>query len=312
MEQSEFHSEFGVGEHCIIFHLATRLTRAVRDSILAPLLPLLLQSNSKILIVAYISYFIPSQHILTKVVVWIMSREKLIPIRIDVTSDDESKLRIVDTLLLDRSVLPLPLERDRLEESLAENALYMAKSILGDAEVIGMGRTVRHFTGRMDLWSWDLVEKIHKCILDQLYAAFDDAAASEPLKKKSKTDEIEPRDAKDMNKQSDSKLIPIRIRMEIHGHRIHDDFLWDPSLGDTIDPLMLAASIGNDLNLPPEAIQELAIHIAEQMFGLTIPDDGPPEDAVTPIGPTTTAAWTLDQRSHQSNISHLAVVNATK
>lgn len=239
--------------------------------------------------------------------------EKYIPIRVDVTSEDDSKLRIVDTLLLDRNVLPLPLESNRLEESLAENALYMAKSILGDAEVTGMGRTVRHFTGRMDLWSWDMVEKIQKCILDQLYTAFDES--SQPPKKKPRSSNvIEPQEAKEEEKEkkeeNESQLIPIRIRMEINGHRIHDDFSWDPSLGKNMDPLILAKSIGNDLNLPPEATSELATNIAEQILGLSVPGAGSPEDAATPIGPATTTAWTLEQRVHQSNISHLAVVNA--
>jgi hypothetical protein len=249
-----------------------------------------------------------------------MLHQKYIPIRVDVTSEDESKLRIVDTLLLDRNVLPLPLESHRLEESLSENALYMAKSILGDAEVIGMGRTVRHFTGRMDLWSWEMVEKIQKYIFEQLYTAFHESSVSEPSRKKVKTGHTtESLDQKEANEGGNaerqtinaSKLIPIRIRMELNGYRIHDDCDWDPSLD--MDPLMTAKSIGNDLNLPPEAIQELAINITEQILGLTVEDGGNREDVATPIGSATTTAWTVEPKVQQSNLAYLAVVtNTTK
>ncbi len=249
-----------------------------------------------------------------------MLHQKYIPIRVDVTLEDESKLRIVDTLLLDRTVLPLPLEPHRLEESLSGNALYMAKSILGDAEVIGMGRTVRHFTGRMDLWSWEMVEKIQKCIFEQLYAAFHEADVSEPSTKKVKTshttESLDQQKAKEEGKDDTetinaSKLIPIRIRMELNGHRIHDDFDWDPSLD--MDPLIMTKSIGSDLNLPPEAVQELAINITEQILGLAVEDGGSREDAAIPIGPATTTAWTLEPKVQQSNLAHLAIVtNTTK
>ena len=231
-----------------------------------------------------------------------------IPIRVDVTSnDDETKLRIVDTLLLDRNVLPLP------DASLPENALYIAKSMLADAEVIGMGRTVRHFTGRLDLWSWDMIEQIEKCILEQLVAAFEEDSERPPRKKSKASHVIEQaKETNDDDEKGESKLIPIRIRMEWNGHRIHDDFDWDHSLGT--DSLTLAKSIAHDLNLPSEVISELTAHIAEQMLGLVVVEEGgsSPEDAATATPMITTAAWTLEPRVHQSNLAHLAIVNTAK
>jgi len=108
----------------------------------------------------------------------------LVPIRVDAWSPDKSA-RIVDTLLFDPSCWPVPLttttttttvssatskceneggdgsssasasctSRDRLLELVEDNARYMADQILSDAEVTGMGRTVRHFTNRIELIS---------------------------------------------------------------------------------------------------------------------------------------------------------------
>jgi hypothetical protein len=309
-------------------------------------------------------------------------QHSLIPIRIDVFSDDKT-IRIVDTILFDSTVWPVPLLTP-YEESLDENAWYWAQSVLGDAEVVGMGRTVRHFTGRIDLWSWSMLEKIHDCILPQLEAALyrtKDTATIDPTTRTKRKapkqnlegefftskkfkgeakelsqieskgihaslssgveavpiaptethatvgkpapladESIQPQDEKASSAQEaspsrnsqkvsqGSPLIPIRIRMSVHGIRIHDDLWWDPAISHLVNPLSLAQSIGDDLRLAPEAIQAVALNIAEQIHGLTLLPDGTPEvDEGGPPGDRskTTAAWSLDQRVHITNVAHL-------
>ena len=293
--------------------------------------------------------------------------QQLLPIRIDVSSDDK-QLRIIETLLVDKTVWPVPLVTsqgvDELENSLSENAWYYAKSVLGDAEVNGMGRTVRHFTGRLELWSKRLLEKIHACILPQFLAIFrsdnkrkaDQAVSAQPSETKKIKQEVPssaadtgPAGQSNQDKTSSSNngapaasagvpnhdahsnptqtltleqrkkaaavrairllkssTIPIRIRLSVHGTRVHDDLLWDPKLDSS--PLLLAESIGNDLNLTPDAIQALAISITEQVCGLELPsdpsvlekDEGGPEERRN-----TSAAWSLDQRVNVTNVAHL-------
>lgn len=322
---------------------------------------------------------------------------QLIPIRINVATDDKN-LRIVETLLIDRTVWPVPLVTrdglDALEKSLSDNAWYYARSVLADAEVAGMGRTVRHFTGRLELWSNSLLEKIHACILPQFLAAFRGeyktrkrrAAGSISLKaesseKKSKLEETPAtvqstatstnsstthtttaatthqnadksqatpsatnastttasatnttvtntdiaKDPKDIKSREQMKRIatmkaiailkastvPIHIRLAAHGVRVHDDMLLDPALDDLVNPIQVAESIGEDLNLPPEIVQALAVSITEQLYGLELPpdhaktekDDGGPEERRNLSG-----AWLVDQRVNVSNVAHLVAL----
>ena len=299
----------------------------------------------------------------------------LYPIRVDVFSEDKS-LRIVDTILLDRNVWPVPVKG---KEGLDANAWYMAQSCLQDAEVAGIGRTVRHFTGRLDLWSRSLLTKMHDMMLPQLQVAWRGTTGrikggtsieELPTKKRSReqidnyptekwvkreggegpkeegirsssdamdtaeytkpvesTTEAVPQRSKAAHSQSiplesssvptpvtskgssiSSQLIPIRIRMQIHGMRIHDDLMWDPSMADVISPLTLAQSVGDDLNLTPDAVQAIAVSIAEQIHGLALaPDDKPESDEGGPQEDRsrTTAAWLLEQRVHITNVAHL-------
>jgi len=101
---------------------------------------------------------------------------QLVPIRIDAVSHDKSS-RLIDTLLFDPHCWPIPLfvttpkvddpeqpnddskgsKTTRFEQSISSwleaNVQYLTDQILNDAEVTGMGRTVRHFTNRVDLWN---------------------------------------------------------------------------------------------------------------------------------------------------------------
>lgn len=100
-----------------------------------------------------------------------------------------------------------------------------------------------------------------------------------------------------------SSLIPIRLRLSVHGVRIHDDFDWDPNVMSALD---FAQILGNDLNLSEEAIQAVAIDIAEQVQGLAITHDFVEADDGGPtLRSNRTAAWGLPQRVHVTNIAHL-------
>ncbi|EEC45543.1 predicted protein [Phaeodactylum tricornutum CCAP 1055/1] len=217
----------------------------------------------------------------------------LVPIRVDAFYEDDKKMihiRLVDTLLLDPQLLPLP------HSSLEENTQHLAYTMLSDAEVLGMGRTVRHFTGRLDLWSHPLQQLIADQIRPQLQQALSGKrvlldtirerntkkvklegnstssgkdpgsglpnsnsqvappeSAKEALKssegentqtvtaatekvdfasktKDEGTEQVHSFSRLEQEKSSSSSLIPIRLRLSVHGVRIHDDFLLGPSI----------------------------------------------------------------------------------
>jgi len=251
---------------------------------------------------------------------------QLFPVRIDVFSDDRN-LRIVDSLLVDPTVWPVPLPRyfdykcaSEMDSAVDANSQYLANSILSDAEVMGMGRTARHFTGRVDLWSDRLQKKIADQIRPQILEIIR-LFYCETNSRNTKSDEIikgrkRPRDenntangpkgdfgddqkihktsaeattasgqnpkpavsstsaatdpvpsssSSSSNTQSPpaevsfDHLIPIRLRLSVHGVRIHDDLLWDPTM--PVSPLEMANAIAEDLGLANEAIQAIAIHV---------------------------------------------------
>ena len=113
----------------------------------------------------------------------------------------------------------------------------------------------------------------------------------------------------DAMKTSQNNLVSIRLRLLIHGVRIHDDFDYDPAV---LSPLQLAQSIATDLNLTPEMIVSIAIEIAEQVAASNHPivlsdgsrvveqDEGGPQDRRN-----LTAAWMLPNRVHVTNVAHL-------
>ena len=68
----------------------------------------------------------------------------LIPIRIDACTED-GHVRIIETLLFDPNCWPIPL-LPLLHEAVERNIQELAHTIISDSEVLGMGRTVRHFT----------------------------------------------------------------------------------------------------------------------------------------------------------------------
>lgn len=194
----------------------------------------------------------------------------LIPVRVDVSSHDKST-RIVDTLLVDPSCWPIPLYAP-LQESVERNIREYAYTILSDAEVAGMGRTVRHFTGRVDVWSTELQTQIEDQLRPQLWAIVNGAA-------KPKQQPLEESNA----------LIPISIRLVIHGISIDENIQWDPSV--PLSPLEFAQELARDLNLPDEAVIAITICLLEQLYGLdmdTSPDESLPQQ--------NRGAWSLDPK----------------
>jgi hypothetical protein len=245
---------------------------------------------------------------------------------------------------MDPRVWPLrrtPTTRRSDDDWIAANARYLAHQLLTDLEVQGMGRTVRHFTNRTDLWSVSLAKQIMDQLRPQLavVAALQQKAArrpfgalvsSPPTKRRKAADEqvtleegrtaaaprevtagngTDTQDAAASRTNSDSSasaLIPIRIRLSIHGMRIHDDCMWDPSL-ISVTPLDYARILGRDLQLPTEAVQAIAVDIAEQIQGSprSAAEDTTEDD--NPVRPNTrtTAAWSLSSRTHISHVAHL-------
>jgi hypothetical protein len=196
----------------------------------------------------------------------------LIPIRVDVVSDDKS-IRIVETLLFDPTCWPVPLSAP-LHESLEKNVRQLAHTLLSDLEVQGMGRTVRHFTGRVDLYSSSLQTKIEGQLRPQLW----DLAVSTPI--------------------PNAKPTTIPIRLLVHGVSIQEDVVWDPSV--PFSPLEFAKDMGYELKLSEEAVVAIATTIIEQLYGLSVD---------TSLDPSATKPWMgasmLEQKESVANVAHL-------
>ena len=196
-------------------------------------------------------------------------KSKLFPVRIDVSSDDKN-IRIVDTLLIDPTCWPIPLYSP-LQESVERNIRDYAYTVLSDAEVTGMGRTVRHFTGRVDLWSTELQTKIEDQLRPQIWAIVNDATNT---------------------LVSTGKLIPITIRLVIHGISIHEDIQWDQSV--PVTPMEFAQEFAKDLNLPEDAVVAVLICILEQLHGL--PMDTSTDESASSQTAQNRGAWLLDPK----------------
>eukprot|EP00977_Amphora_coffeiformis_P029610 scaffold41925_cov206-Amphora_coffeaeformis.AAC.1 len=306
--------------------------------------------------------------------------QPLVPLRVDVSlagnntaSPSTPSLRIVETILLDPFVWPLrPTKLNDETGWIEDNVRFLAHNVLTDLEVQGMGRTVRHFTNRAEIWSVELQKRVMNQLRPQLkcvaamrknYYRKRKAAPcriiSEPPTKQSRVSEMnkeadktilkkedlekekellstsspaeatssspantgntpakeEESKSKDDSAENDpnsfSHLIPIKIRLSVHGIRIQDDCLWDPSLSSKVTPIDYAKSLANDLKLSPEAVQAIAVDITEQLYGSTrdpnLPEDVQIVDEGNPSKPNTrtTAAWSLDSRTHISHVAHL-------
>lgn len=210
----------------------------------------------------------------------------LIPVRIDVASNDKTA-RVIDTLIVDPTCWPIPLYSP-LQESVERNIQELAYTVLSDAEVLGMGRTVRHFTGRVDLWSPELQLKVENQLRPQIWAIVNGIY-----------DIVKP--------QQPGGMIPISIRLMIQGIAIHEDFQWDPSV--PVSPMEFAEELGQDLNLPEEAVVAVLISFLEQLYGLTI---NTTEEESTPTNNSNNSntakkrgAWRLDPKDTMSTMTQV-------
>ena len=226
------------------------------------------------------------------------------PIRVDVSTKDNA-LRIIDSILIDPTCLPVKPPTINYKHSSLQtqtillNAAHLTQTLLADMEVEGMtNKSVK--IGRLRLLSNHyLKQHIEDQIQNQLKVILDkehrmrfqrnaNANANQqhhhPSKKRkvkeasggeSKQD-VPPSSEKES--QSESHLIPIHLRIKEQGICITDQFHIDADAGaDPLhshlsNPILLATSIANDMNLPSDIINSIAISIAEQMHGLKVPE----------------------------------------
>jgi hypothetical protein len=206
----------------------------------------------------------------------------LVPVRVDVVSDDKS-VRIVETLLWDPTCWPIPLTPP-LHESVARNVNEIAHTLLSDLEVQGMGRTVRHFTGRVDLWTASLQAKIEDQLRPQLWqiaVLIYSTMMDESSKKR--------------------RPVPIKICLSAYGVMIKEDILWDVNVPD-YSPLDFAKTMGEELNLPEEVVVAVATTIVEQLLGIPMDKS---EDTAGSYSNHAVGATLLDHKENVSNIAHM-------
>jgi hypothetical protein len=180
----------------------------------------------------------------------------LIPIRIDVLTDDRL-LRVVDTVLIDPTCWPIPLGAP-LHETVERNVTYLAHTILSDAEVQGMSRTVRHFTGRVDIWTPQLQEKVEDQLRPQIWKIINGRAKT----------------IDDKCSGKDKHLIPISIRFILNRISVYEDILWDPY--GPVTPIEFAHDMTKELNLPEEATVSIVTTMLEQLYGLAMDESSNP------------------------------------
>ena len=195
----------------------------------------------------------------------------LIPVRVDALSDDQT-LRVVDTLLLDPTCWPVPLQPAALHQSIEQNATYLAHSVLSDAEVQGMSRTVRHFVGRIEVWSPALQQKVEAQLRPQLWKIVEGKAT---INKKDKT--IDP-----------SSLIPIHIHLIQNQVVVYEDILWD--VDSPVTPMQFAQQLGQELNLSDELVVSVLTTMLEQIYGLKV-DDSPDVTVENKLEKDRRGAW---------------------
>mmetsp|Transcript_31438 Transcript_31438/g.47938 ORF Transcript_31438/g.47938 Transcript_31438/m.47938 type:complete len:232 (-) Transcript_31438:37-732(-) len=200
---------------------------------------------------------------------------KLFPLRIDATASN-GNVRIIDTLLFDSNCWPIPLSKP-LNDSVEANVRHIANFIISDAEVIGMGRTVRHFTNRVDLWSLELQEKVEEQLRSQIWDILGGGREA-----------LEPKE----------NIVKISLRLTVNNVLINDDFDWDTSV--PMCPIEFANTMAKELNLPIEAPVVIATSIVEQLNGIKISSGQ--------IS-TGTSAKIIDSRDQVANLAHVVALH---
>lgn len=236
----------------------------------------------------------------------------LVPIRIDASSSDGA-VRIIDTLLLDTTCLPIShahpphdgnpsglssLSGARVESvsnyfsisSLIDsNAAHLAESVLADAEVYGSVRSssTTFMGGRLDLLGdTKLCQQVEKQIRTQL-----NIALSTDKKDLIAGDGSFPRASSSAeHSNNESKIVRIKIRLRHDNIVVVDEFDYDiyTSGLEGSDPFSIASSLVQDMKLPPELAPSIAASIVEQIFGVNVTDswDGLTTNAALRQNPT--------------------------
>jgi hypothetical protein len=199
---------------------------------------------------------------------------KLVPVRVDVVSDDKS-IRIVETLLLDPTCMPIPLSIP-LSVSIEQNVKHIAYTLLSEAETNGMGRTVRHFTGRLDLFSPPLLYKLEYQLRSQLWKMMDGSLPK-------------PRTPK-----------AVSLRLVLHGVVIEEDFFWDPNV--PVSPMDFAQDLAKELKLPDEAVVAILTSMIEQIYGLTVDVS---MDRSIPPNQIQKGVWMMDSKEYITTMAHI-------
>ena len=215
----------------------------------------------------------------------------LVPLHVDACTDD-GHVRIIDTLLFDPGCWPIPL-LPPLHASVEHNVRELAHTIISDSEVYGMGRTVRHFTNRVDLWSPKLQELVEEQLRVQLWDIINTYGSRDqkPAAKSHTTN--------NNNNKSGSTITPICLRLAVNNVSISDDFDWDRSVPTC--PIVFATTLAQELNAPSEAAVAIATSIVEQLHGIPVS----PGKATT----TATTAVLLESRDNVANIAHAVALH---
>lgn len=187
---------------------------------------------------------------------------------------DDRLLRVVDTLLIDPTCWPISLCAP-LHETVERNITHLAHTVLSDAEVQGMSRTVRHFTGRVDIWTPQLQEKVEEQLRPQLWKIVNGQAKI----------------IGNNNNNNNNHLIPISIRFILNRIVVHEDILWDPY--GPVTPIEFAQDMTKEFELPEEATVSIVITMLEQLYGLAM-DESPNPAVENQLEKDMRGAWMLD------------------
>jgi hypothetical protein len=224
----------------------------------------------------------------------------LVPLHVDACTDD-GHVRIIDTLLFDPSCWPIPL-LPPLHASVEHNVRELAHTIISDSEVYGMGRTVRHFTNRVDLWSPKLQELVEEQLRVQLWDIINNHGnRCQPPVPKSYTTNTnnDNNNSSGSGSSSGSTITPISLRLAVNNVSISDDFDWDRSVPTC--PIVFATTLAQELNAPSEAAVAIATSIVEQLHGIPVS----PGKATTNV----TTAVLLESRDNVANIAHAVALH---
>jgi hypothetical protein len=164
-----------------------------------------------------------------------------------------------------------------LHESVERNVQEMAHSIISDAEVSGMGRTVRHFTNRVELWSTKLQDLVEDQLRPQVWDIVEGTRAT-----------------------STRNMVKISLRLTVNNIMITDDFDWDTSVPTC--PIDFSHTMAKELNLPSEAAVAIATSIVEQLNGVTLSPTGNKPSTVT-------KACIVESRDNVANMAHIVALH---